>query len=503
MSNTNSLSGESNQKTNKNGGNMNKKTNTGKATDMFNLAALCLAVVSWYTTSEGLILYGFQDMKWTAYVISFAVQTMLFVCNLKLPAWCKTARGWNTVLIPLFTMLLITSSLFSFTYFSSLLYPDNMRKADEPGIRAQMLAEYKTETLKYIDEVLKEAQATAGQKATGLLEKMPLNPERQQKALAFNQTKINDASTKRDEAMKWYENTYDNGDPDDDIYWKSRMTEYDNLLRELHEERAGLEKGNEDTVNLLLIELLKNDTNTDTTELDNKMNEINQRVMDDSQSSGSGFTEIINLTQDLRNSVKEYNILRNIRNSIGSNTVYSNTLEELKALDDYILQLPPKPNNSENEIIKKFDPLKTARAINALIRVQRDAIENGSMSNSKFSQLEISLNLLRSDLNLHPTMAWISLFLALLLDVASMMAGIVSYILRIRNPFNVKDEGRDGQLKEIAVELHYDVETERQKIASDKKTKKLQRRKLRMQLWHNVKNNFLEWIHSWHIFKDS
>jgi len=491
-----------------------KKINPWTPTSMFNLAALCLAVMSWYTTSQGLIAYAFKDSEWAAYVISFAIQTMLFVCNLKLPAWCKSARGWSSILIPLFTTLLLASSFFSYVFFSNLLYTKNLRQEDAPSLMTQMFSEYKSETEKYIDEALKISQTKAGNAASALLELMPdVTPAE----IAEKESQITDADTRRAAALVVYYDTLSNNDPTDDDFWAAQIGDIDEELKNLKEELRFLQQGKDQCVNVLLAELLSPDPKTAV--LESSMKEINDRVMASAKTSGAtvpttvaatttvpagttvapsgtdeSFTNIIQYTQTLSNAIKDYIILREQQSTVEAiKYMGSVQIQNLKDLGNAILKLPPKPEDNDNKIIQRFNPTKTARNINALVRAQ----------SGQLSQLEISTNLLRGYLNLYPTLAVLSLFFALLLDVASMMAGLVSYILKERKSFSARDKEKDALLKQTVIEAHYESETEHQVILSDKKMKRLRRKRLRIQLKHNLKYNFLEWVHSWPIFKDS
>lgn len=51
------------------------------------VAAFCFAIVSFIATAEGLREYVFTDSSWQAILISFGIQSILFVLNLKLPEY--------------------------------------------------------------------------------------------------------------------------------------------------------------------------------------------------------------------------------------------------------------------------------------------------------------------------------------------------------------------------------------------------------------------------------
>ena len=68
--------------------NTNKKSIRSNSYDwvqILSVSAFCFAIMSWYATANGLRNYVFNGDAWQAYLISFAIQAILFVLNLKLP----------------------------------------------------------------------------------------------------------------------------------------------------------------------------------------------------------------------------------------------------------------------------------------------------------------------------------------------------------------------------------------------------------------------------------
>ena len=115
------------------------------------VAAFCLAIVSWFATADGLYSYVFTENYTEALLISFGIQSILFVFNLKLPAYFsmigdkapdneKTHRNYmfgkrkgedkNTyrwvfrqkIIALLYVILIFASSWFSFVYISDFAY---------------------------------------------------------------------------------------------------------------------------------------------------------------------------------------------------------------------------------------------------------------------------------------------------------------------------------------------------------------------------------------------
>lgn len=106
------------------------------------IAALCFAAVSWYATAQGLNTYVFSGTNgaWEAGLISFAIQSILFVLNLKLPAYLQQIRSGGVqstrsrqrrggmqrigviVFVVFYVLILFSSSIFSFFHFTDEIY---------------------------------------------------------------------------------------------------------------------------------------------------------------------------------------------------------------------------------------------------------------------------------------------------------------------------------------------------------------------------------------------
>lgn len=66
----------------------NHQTSSKNGITIISVAALSFAVVSWKATAEGLDAYVFEN-GWQSMLISFAIQSILFVFNLRLPFYYK------------------------------------------------------------------------------------------------------------------------------------------------------------------------------------------------------------------------------------------------------------------------------------------------------------------------------------------------------------------------------------------------------------------------------
>ena len=76
--------------------------------------SLALAMVSFYATAQGLHEYVFTQM-WQALLVSAAIQTALFILNLKL-IYFFTLKP--RIVLILWATMLVSSALFSFVFIS-------------------------------------------------------------------------------------------------------------------------------------------------------------------------------------------------------------------------------------------------------------------------------------------------------------------------------------------------------------------------------------------------
>ena len=105
-------------------GNDNIRHVSEEGFQIITIAAFCFAIISWIATASGLEEFVFKGKYWQALMISFSIQSILFVLNLKLPFYLKTKKLKNLltkflvkgVIILFYIALLSMSSFFSFVY---------------------------------------------------------------------------------------------------------------------------------------------------------------------------------------------------------------------------------------------------------------------------------------------------------------------------------------------------------------------------------------------------
>ena len=133
-----------------------------KIISVFSIAGLMTAFISLITTQQGLKQYTFSE-DWQAFFISFSIQSALFVCNMKGPEILKAlAGGKKFVLIFFYTIVLMSSSCFSFVYIVDTAYPEEVFHNDANRIMTDEFLE--------IDYMLNENISNKSQKTVEEIE---------------------------------------------------------------------------------------------------------------------------------------------------------------------------------------------------------------------------------------------------------------------------------------------------------------------------------------------
>lgn len=128
-----------------------------EAIKILRVAAFCFSIISWLATSEGLANYVFSN-DWRVYVISFAIQSILFIFNLQLPTYWKRLqlKKLKVFFVFLYILFLLASSIFSFVYIcTNAVYKHRIGYTDTSIILTSEYKEIWNQTDKYIDEYKK------------------------------------------------------------------------------------------------------------------------------------------------------------------------------------------------------------------------------------------------------------------------------------------------------------------------------------------------------------
>ena len=152
----------------------NKKININKeGLRIVKVAAFCFAIVSFIATAQGLATYVFE-YSWQAYLISFGIQSILFVFNLKLPYYFKkigdavpddekkkrkhhASYKWTfmqKVIAIFYVAVIISSSWFSYVFIVNVAYA-NTQYIDANIVLDSKFREYLDTTEDYVNESIK------------------------------------------------------------------------------------------------------------------------------------------------------------------------------------------------------------------------------------------------------------------------------------------------------------------------------------------------------------
>ena len=104
---------------------------TAKLRAVLKTSALSTALISWYTTANGLHEYVFGNI-WMAYVVSAALQGALFALSIRgIGLLLGFKSNWKRAGLGLvWTCLLLASSTFSYVYISRDVYTDQLLLED-------------------------------------------------------------------------------------------------------------------------------------------------------------------------------------------------------------------------------------------------------------------------------------------------------------------------------------------------------------------------------------
>lgn len=185
------------------------KTRDANGITIVKVAAFAFAIVSWNATADGLSTYIFTESQWMATLISFGIQSILFVLNLRLPFYyhkigenCpnretrkyhwgnkkgqekKTYKStsFQRAIILFYVMLLSSSSFFSFVYICDyVVYKHQSGYVDDNVILTSSCKEILNNTSDYIKEDTKAMQILSNKLLSQLQYKYSQNTTQGQK----------------------------------------------------------------------------------------------------------------------------------------------------------------------------------------------------------------------------------------------------------------------------------------------------------------------------------
>lgn len=182
-------------------------------------AAFTFSIVSWKATADGLQSYVFKN-GWEAALISFAIQSILFVFNIQLPFYfhqigqntrtttTKKFTHFQTLLIAFYFMILCSSSFFSFVYIcNNVVYEHQSGYTDDETIAQSEYTKILSETEHYIRDASNAKRILANEYLNKIQSEYALSTTQTQdeKSLDELNALLNNAETAQALAKEEYE----------------------------------------------------------------------------------------------------------------------------------------------------------------------------------------------------------------------------------------------------------------------------------------------------------
>ena len=332
---------------------------------IISVAAFCFSIVSCITTATGLGEFVFTDKQaWQAILISFSVQSILFVFNLRLPGYfAKINKNIRTkfkvfrpikilildfIFVALYLAVLVASSLFSFVYiFDAAYLSRDISYIDADIILTNEYSKALEEYNNYVDEEMKAIQINLLLKITELKDTLPptdtdksdfdkLEQNVQETQAAYDLAQTNrEGKEKEIEAYQQIIDTYPvnifgitpivqeatenmNKASQELVDLKTKESETKNTLNAAKKAFNEREESKEDSANEFLVGFLKNSV-SDSSDmskeyLDTAMNKLTEMIekyadVDDMKSS---YGEMAQLVQSIYMTKEEYVTLQNV-----------------------------------------------------------------------------------------------------------------------------------------------------------------------------------------------
>lgn len=397
-----------------------KHINTNKeGIRIVKVAAFCFAIISFIATSEGLASYVFE-YRWQAYMISFGIQSILFVFNLKLPYYFekigslvpndkkkkrknnKTFR-WTfmqKVIACFYVAVIFSSSFFSYVFIVNVAYAST-QYLDADITLDSNYRKILDETEDFINEDIKLTQLIAIEKLSELQGKITYDSSEKEKSESDFQTeKLNaqndfdNKSAAVDTAQRIFDTAKNTYEEPMSSRWRSEedhnqeYLDYKNASDEL--EKAIFEKNAADkalknainavdnfkpsassTVKSFLVEMLKAEPSLEDYEVDGKnvsglntyIEILNEYVvqLENEDLSSSDFSDIVSKTEELNISVNNYILLRQAQKFEGANNDINDLKDDIKMNS---ILVPVYDSDNYNEQIETWKSAWKERMVN-------------------------------------------------------------------------------------------------------------------------------------------
>ena len=332
------------------------------------IAALCFAAVSWYATAQGLNTYVFSGTNgaWEAGLISFAIQSILFVLNLKLPAYLQQIRSGGVqstrsrqrrggmqsigviVFVVFYVLILFSSSIFSFFHFTDEIY-QGTQYADATITLKKAYKATAAEAKNYIGEGKKLTLQILTSKVGELSTMLPASDENLRYPELSNQEleeKIREAKHDAEVKKRDLDGKKEQAETATRIYEEyTTGPEYKQILEQLRKDMEGAikardiaaetfetaqeqyelyqdeqenrEKANGTKANELLVETIKPAPGPDIEKIKKNLGEL-------SGDQKEKFPKAVSLTREISTALEQYELLRTLESEeAGGQTVDS------------------------------------------------------------------------------------------------------------------------------------------------------------------------------------
>lgn len=439
------------------------------------VAAFCFSIISWIATAEGLNDYVF-DLWWEAYLISFGIQSILFVFNLKLPQYFKKMKWFSKIaFVILYIVILVSSSIFSFVYIcTSAMYSNSIGYTDADIILNTQYSAIKEKTTDYIREDMKALLIVAGiqisQMQEGLpkTDSIPFEELQQIEATAKYEYELSvtvrqGKETAYQEAQKTRDALYDvryaraSDFQEADNACKAALTELSEAQSKEQAKKSeyevalqavnNYEEPHELVTQDFLTELLKAEPDPDV--LSKKMKTITDMVLNlgESENTIESFNELVQETQSLNITIEQYLMLKEVtRGNVEDKSTFvpvpnpesedfesqlklwqDDWNDKFNALENVINNLPSfslsnildiQNQSIDVELLQEYD---SEEILETLSNLKRENL-------SGISDVEKSFVLLLSK---YPFTSIFSLILAIFFDVVSLMAGLFVHSITV------------------------------------------------------------------------
>lgn len=455
---------------------MAKKRDLNKESiKIISVAAFCFSIVSCITTATGLGDFIFtKKQAWQAAIISFSVQSILFVFNLRLPGYFykinsniqaknEIKRKCKVIIIDLvfvffYTSVLIASSLFSFVYIFDASYLS--RDINYIDADIVLTNEYNSALKRYTDyinEYTKTMEIQMSENVIEIMENLPhtdnemLNLKELERKVEEEQRNYNSAVSKCESKEKEIESYQETIDSYLDSHWwmisdieelnskkekavqelatlNEEKTEAESKFNSAQNELNRYEKPKDELAKEFLIKLLQNDLNGDPKDMESffndalsDINDMVEKYIQDEEWEES-FGEMVQAVQKLNISKDEYITLHtSLKQDIINAQVLLPDVNE-KDIDD-IGRWKEEWKNKYESLENSISSLPSYDATNDLDKL--DQYKREYLTD--ISTIEKSWEFLFDENRKYPFNVRFSAIFAVFLDISSLIVGLFIY----------------------------------------------------------------------------